>query len=124
MPNDESELEKYLSEFRPRQVRPLEMSKPVTSQWSGRLAAAAVVLLSVTAGLWYARHPWKTPLGAHQPVSRLDSRVEGARPNTIALTRLALENENEFEVELAAESRTVLPDFQGQQSTLRVLAKE
>jgi hypothetical protein len=40
------------------------------------------------------------------------------------LTKLALEDDHRFEAKLAAESRLVLPGFQGEQSMLRVFAKE
>lgn len=125
MQRDDKELEKYLSEFRPRPVRPLNVSRSATAGWIGRLAAAALVLLSVGGGLWHSRHTARAP---RAPVEaqrvRIDIRLEERRPNTIALTKLALENENQFEAQLDAESRTVLPDFQGQQGTLRVFAKE
>jgi hypothetical protein len=40
------------------------------------------------------------------------------------LTKLALEDPKRFEEQLEVESRQVLPDLQGQQSTLRALTKE
>jgi hypothetical protein len=118
MPNGENDLEKYLSEFRPRQVRTLPVVPSHARHWIGRLGAAALVVLSVGGGLWYARHTRKTPI-ANGPELGQDMR-----PNAIALTRLALENDKQFQEELAVECRTILPDFRGQRSTLSVLAKE
>jgi len=55
----------------------------------------------------------------------LSSTALGQRNlNAIALTRLALEDNELFEALLADKSRTVLPNFEGENSTLRVLAKE
>jgi hypothetical protein len=119
MPNGENDLEKYLSEFRPRRVRPLPVVPSHARHWIGRLGAAALVVLSVGGGFWYARHTRKTPIAATELVLGQDTR-----PNAIALTRLALENEKQFQEELAAESRTILPDFRGQRGTLSVLANE
>jgi hypothetical protein len=50
--------------------------------------------------------------------------VEERRPNAILLTKLALEDPKRFEEQLEAESQHILPDFGGQQSTLRILTKE
>jgi hypothetical protein len=44
--------------------------------------------------------------------------------SVIALTKLAATDPAQLDAELAAASRRVLPDFRGEQSTLRVLAKE
>lgn len=45
-------------------------------------------------------------------------------PTTLALTMLALTDNEKFETFLANESRSSLPSFQGKQSGLKVLAKE
>jgi|SRR5208283_2581603 len=125
MPIDDNDLEKYLGEFQPRAVRPLETSRPAAMAWMGRLAAAALLLLSVGGGLWYARHKRNTPREeAKLATVRVEARVEERRINPILLTKLALEDPKRFEEQLEAESRLVLPNLQGQQSTLRVLAKE
>ncbi|MSO23840.1 MAG: hypothetical protein EXQ58_11475 [Acidobacteria bacterium] len=44
--------------------------------------------------------------------------------NAIALTRLPLEDDEHYGALLADKSRTVLPSFEGESSTLRVLTKE
>ncbi len=125
MPKDDHELEKYLGEFQPRAVRPLKTSRPTPMVWMGRMAAAALVLLSVGGGLWYAQHKRNTPRAEVKSATvGVEARVEERRINPILLAKLALEDPNRFEEQLEAESRLVLPDLQGQQSTLRVLAKE
>jgi hypothetical protein len=125
MQQHDEKMEKYLNEFRPRAVRPLGGLRLAKKVWMGRLAAAALVLLSAGGALWYSRHAVKmsTPLVNAQRV-RIDFRFEEGRPNAMLLTKMALEDPKGFEQQLEAESRNVLPDLQGQQSTLRVLAKE
>lgn len=122
---DDNDLEKYLGEFQPRTVRPLETSWRTAALWKGRLAAAALVLLSVSGGLWYTRHERNKPRVAVKLATvRVEARGEERRINPILLTKLALEDPGRFEEQLEAESRDVLPDLRGQQSTLRALAKE
>lgn len=134
MQKDDQELEKYLSEFRPRGLRPLEIPRPATNAWIGRLAAAALLLFSVGGGLWYSFHDTKNRAlvdeqkenrpGVNERTVRLDARLGTLSPNSILLTKLALENDSQFNAELEAQSRRVLPDFRGEQSTLRAFAKE
>jgi hypothetical protein len=122
MPIDDNEMEKYLGKFRPRAVRPLETSRPMAMAWMGRLAAAALLLFSVGAGLCYARHERNTPRAeAKLATVRVEARVDEKRANPILLTELVLQDPKRFEEQLEAESQRVLPDLQGQQSTLRVL---
>jgi len=124
MPKDDNELEKYLAGFQPRAVRPLQSSRPMATVWWVRLAAA-LLLFSVCGGLWYARHKRNLQhVEVTTATARVEGRVEEPSVNPILLTRLALQNPKRFEEQLAAESRRVLPDLRGQQSTLRVLAKE
>src|SRR5271166_5945252 len=116
MPLDDNDLEKYLREFQPLAVRPLESSRQTANPWRGRLAAAAVVLLSVSGGLWYARH--KSDMRRAEvklQSSGGDAGVEERRGNAILLTKLALEDPKRFEEQIEDESQHVLPDFQGEQ---------
>ena len=125
MKRNDEQLEKYLSEFQPRSVRPLGAAQGATGKWTGWLAAAALVLVSVGGGLWYARTEKKivrTEISA--PRVRVEFRTVDGPPSSTTLTKLALEDPKRFEEQLDAESRQVLPDLQGQQSTLRVFAKE
>ncbi len=125
MPLDDNDLEKYLREFRPRAMRPLETARSVSIPWKGWLAAAALVLFSATGGLWYGRHNSSVPGAGVKPETfKAEARVEQRKTNTILLTKLALEDPKRFEEELEADSRRELPDLQGARSTLRVLTKE
>jgi hypothetical protein len=119
----DDELEKYLSEFRPLAVRRLERPRPAIAPWTKRLAVAAIVLICGSAGLWHAHHGHSSSSLATAPTIQIEVAVGTGRSNTFALTKLALEDEAQFEARLAAESRKVLPSFQGK-STLQVLSKE
>ncbi|MGP0019349.1 MAG: hypothetical protein ACLPHP_12320 [Candidatus Sulfotelmatobacter sp.] len=122
---DDDEVERYLGEFRPRSVRPLELPRPAAKAWMRRLAFAAAVLLCVGGGLWYGRHNVAAPTPSENPpTAQVENPAGTARPNPFALTKLALEDDRQFEAQLDADSRLVLPSFQGEQSSLRVFAKE
>ena len=121
----DEETEEYLEEFRPRAVRQLDLPHPTGTMWWKRLAAAAAVLASVGGGVWYARREAKPVRPEEEvPAARAEPRVEEHGLNTIALTKMAMKNDQLFEEQLEAESRKVLPDPRGERSTLRVLAKE
>ena len=125
MRRDDDDLERYLSEFRPRAVRPLELPKPATRAWTRRLAVAAVVLLCIGGGLWYGRRNVAAPTPSENlPTAQIQNPAVTGRLNSFALTKLALEDERQFETQLDADSRLVLPSFQGEQSSLRFFAKE
>jgi len=93
--------------------------------WPLRSVAAAVIFLVGGISLWYLSQETK---GVKDAISRRHilstTAVRTSNLNAIALTRLALENNEHFEALLADRSQTALPSFQGENSTLRVLAKE
>jgi hypothetical protein len=124
MQRDDHELEKYLRKFKPRDPRPLDVRPPLANAWIGRLAAAAIIAISVGGWFWYARYEARGP--ALQNVETQQREVLEVRqnPTAISLTKLALEDDKQFQAELEAQSRRVLPDFRGQQSTLNIFAKE
>lgn len=126
MRRDDDQLEKYMSEFRPRAVRPLDLPRPpAATTGMKRLAVAAMVLLCAGSGLWYVRRVGTIPSPAPQmPATQVEIPDATGRPNPFSLTKLALEDDRRFEAKLAAQSRLVLPGFQGDQSMLRVLTKE
>jgi hypothetical protein len=122
MLDSNNEFEKYLSDFQPRGVRPLEIAQTSPNVWLKRLAAAATVVISASA-LWIAGHTEnktipKPEVSASNSLPQTDST-----PNSIALTKMALEDPQQFEQVMDAASRNILPDLRGPQSTLRVLAK-
>ena len=120
----DEEVERYLAEFKPRRVRALEVpgNKRV---WPLRLVAAAVIFLVGGSSLWYLRQETQ---GVKDALSRRHvlptTAKRASNLNAIALTKLALEDNEHFEALLADRSQTALPSFQGENSTLRVLARE
>jgi len=120
----DEEVERYLAEFKPRRVRALEVpgNKRV---WPLRLVAAAVIFLVGGSSLWYLRQETQGVTDALSRRHVLPTTAKRASNlNAIALTKLALEDNEHFEALLADRSQTALPSFQGENSTLRVLAKE
>ncbi len=125
MPEDNRELEKYLSNFRPRDVRPLDLTTVTRTVWLKRLAAAATVLLAASAWLWYAGHEKKLEQERTNIMEpQKQAPVVEWKANTLVLTKMALEDPKRFEEQLNEESRRVLPDLRGQQSTLGVFAND
>ena len=121
--NDE-EVERYLSGFQPRPVRSLVVcprNQRVWPLWS--VAAVAIIVGGIS--FWYLRQ--ETTVTKHAPTVQQvwpSSAVLQDNLNAIALTRLALENDERFEKFLSDKSRTVLPGFQGENCAFRALAKE
>src|ERR1700739_2599285 len=125
MEQQNEKLESYLEEFKPRAVRGLELSQRARSFWQRRLAAAAVVLATIGGTLWYLQHEKKmSQIEVKKGEVQIELPMAEPELNSIALTKLALENPNEFEKRLQSESRRVLPNLWGEQSTLSVLTKD
>ena len=121
---DDENLERYLGEFRPRPVRPLEIPRRIETAQLWLVAAAATIFVGGVA-LWYLLPETRGTMDAPamQQV-RSGTGLRQSNLNAIALTRLALEDEAHFEEFLVDKSRRVLPSFQGENSALRVLTKE
>jgi hypothetical protein len=111
MINNDKNLENYLSEFRPRPLQPLDVPLVSRNLWLRRLAAAAVIVLCVGAGY-------------QQIHQRLIVEVIQRKSRNYLFTRLALADSQQFDRLLFSESPSVLPNLQGKDSTLRVLAKD
>ena len=125
MTKEDEQLERYLAEFRPRPIRKLVIPDQYPNLWLRRLAAAAIILLGAGIGLWLAvrpdsRAPQIVQVRQPSPIARPPRK----NLSSFALTKLALENSQEFDSYLLNESRNVLPSLQGEHSTLRILAKE
>jgi hypothetical protein len=123
-PYDE-EMERYLKEFRPQPIRALEVAPyPRRTLWRQLTAAAAVA--GCAGGLfWLARHELRlSEETANVRAPNVNVLKERRSRTTLALTALALADDEKFEALLAEESRKSLPSFQGEQSTLKVLAKD
>jgi len=112
MKQQDDTLERYLAEFRPRAVRNLEPSQRPASHWQRWLAAAAVVVCFLGTGYWQIRRG--RPVG----------KVVELKSQTFLLTRIGLRDKKMLDNFLTEQSRSVLPSFQGGNSTLHVLAKE
>jgi hypothetical protein len=124
MGTHDEEFEKYLSEFRPRAVRTLELPRLWAQAGPRWLATAAVLLICAGSGLWYGRRAERRVSPASEQIGHSGKTIRAARPSSFSLTKLALNDDAQFQAELAAESRMVLPNFQDPKSTLRVLIKE
>jgi hypothetical protein len=126
MKKNDEQFESFLREFEPREPRPL----PVTASdatWRRRLLAAAVVLLAGSGSLWLAMRrtsETKSPTTQNAPVPRPDATPAIPKLSLLALTRMAQDDPQKFDATLDAESRTILPGFQGKGSALAPLAKE
>jgi hypothetical protein len=114
--------ERYLKEFQPRAIRALAMAPRPGNILLSRVAAVAALLLTVSGLLWFT-HPVVSLLPTIPPPAV--TIMPAARyASTAALTSLALSDATKFETVLTEWSRESLPDFQGECSTLKVLAKE
>ncbi len=121
----DEEVERCLAEFQPRAVRALNVSAQTGSVWSLWLVAASAIILVGGVSFWHLRQETKDAKDAASMQQVLSSTALGqSNLNAIALTRLALEDDEHYEALLADKSRTVLPSFEGENSTLRVLTKE
>jgi hypothetical protein len=119
------EMESYLKEFQPKAIRKLEVATQRQNIFWRRLAAVAVVALCVGGGFWFARRgSTRSKEDANVQALKVGVTSERPYPTAFALTRLALADSDKFESLLAEESRKSLPGFQGEQSTLKVLAKD
>jgi hypothetical protein len=119
----DEEVERYLAEFEPRPVRALGVLPLNERIWAVRLVAAAVIVLIGGISLWYLGQETKRVKDALSRRHALPTTATSSL-NAIALTKLALEDNERFEALLADRSQTALPSFQGEDSMLRVLAKE
>jgi hypothetical protein len=130
--HENDDLEQYLREFQPRSIRrlvvPNQAALPsrarVEDPWLRALTMAAMVVLAGSFALWYgARQTGTPPESAAIQGTRPGEMRPARRISTVALTKLALEDSEAFDVLLARESQTMFPGMQGSRSALRVLAK-
>ena len=127
MENHDEQLEKYLSEFEPRRPRALPDPAVYRQVPLRRLAAAAAVAIALAASLWLVRkksEPSGGEFAAHTTADTSEAKSAAQPLSLLPLTQLALESPEQLDAELTRASLSVLPDFRGSESTLRVLAKE
>ena len=111
---NEKQFENYLREFQPKKPRALTALRAVPTKWR-RLAAAAAIVLVCGASLW---------TGLKEKQVEKNSEPAGAWKIRIVLTNRVLENPGSLEAALEEQTKGSLPRMDGQESTLRVLAKE
>jgi hypothetical protein len=119
------QTERYLKEFRPRAIRELHVppqSQPIL--W--RRWAAAAVLAGCAGGVfWFSnRESTRRKEGAITKEEKAVVIGQQQHLSTFAMTALALQDEKKFDTFLDQESRRSLPRFQGEHSSLKVLAKD
>ena len=122
----DDEMERYLRQFQPRAVRALELAPKVglTLRWR-LVAAAAGLALFAGSFLWVThRDAQRLPPTLNVRANKANGAGERQLESPLALTRLALSDNDKLESLLAEESRAELPSLQGEQSMLRALAKE
>src|SRR5258706_11076784 len=121
MDENDEQFENYLREFEPRGPRALEPKRqPALDSWR-RLAAAAGVMIALGTSVWLVLH--SSGRQQFQTVA-VDKATVHVPLSIVPLTKLAATDPARLDAELSAASRQVLPDFRGDKSTLRVLAKE
>jgi hypothetical protein len=125
--NLDEQFEKYLGEFQPRRPRALPEPAIHRQVWLRRLSAAAVAAIALGASLWFVSKKSKRSggeLGEKKTAAIRETKSTPQPLSLLPLRQLALENPDKLEDELTRASHRVLPDFRGDESTLRVLAKE
>jgi hypothetical protein len=126
MNGDEQKFENFLRGFEPRRPRPLPL---VTGMWPDgrRLAAAAVMLLAAGWSLWVGFRSYRTKFADLHPVTMQErGSVASAVPMTssVVLARAALEDQDQFDMQMNDIAPRTLPRFDRADSSLRALAKE
>jgi hypothetical protein len=125
MASHDDEMERYLKEFLPKAIRKLNVATHRQNIIWRRLAAAAAVALCAGGFFWFAqRELTRSKEAANVQAHKVDVTSQRQYRSTLALTKLALTDRDKFETLLVEESRKSLPGFQGEQSTLKVLAKD
>jgi hypothetical protein len=123
MESGDERFESYLREFEPRRPRALPTVTVARFDWR-RFAAAAVVFITLGGTTWLATHEKRMRGVEGMTRTGVNGQLTTSRITAFSLTRTALENPKQLDAELTEDSRRVLPNFQGKESTLRVLAKE
>ena len=116
----DEQLENFLREFQPRRLRALPGAQQV---WLMRfaMAGAAIAIFLLGGSLWFI-----LKRAAEPRVDLVEKTQEQTQPRLalLPLTRLALEDPARMDQMLSVASRGMLPNMQGGDSTLGVLAKE
>jgi len=123
----DEEIERYLSKFQPRAIRPLDIPRRNGNPQLRWLAAVAVLAFAGYVAL--SHRPRETSQSTGVLASRAIGEVlpgefrRSKQISTSALTELALDDVKAFDAVLNDESRSMFPNMRQEQSALRVLAK-
>ena len=122
---EDEQFENYLKGFRPVAPPALPAKRHrVTSRRLFAIAAGATATLAAT----FIIFSLLSRNGSHTPRTSVASGlIAGTKRSQIAapaLTKLALENPGAFDALMAERSHTQMPAMKGEQSALRILAKE
>jgi hypothetical protein len=126
MNEENQKFENFLRGFEPRLPRPLPVDSRSRYDW-GRLVAAAMILTAVGASLSLvfrsprARFADQHPAMAHESS---DTLINTPMMSSPTLTRAALADRGEFDIETNHIAPGTLPRFDRTDSSLRALAKE
>ena len=124
MENYDKEFEKYLTSFQPRRPRALPSQSTGRKTWPLRVAAATVLASAGVAGLWFAVHARKDVGDSNREMTPDHGELKPKKPSMVQLTKLAVENPEKLDALFDQESKKKISFQQGQESMLRVLAKE
>jgi hypothetical protein len=126
MSEDNLKFETFLRGFEPRRPEPLP---PAATAWhESRWLAAAAVALAVLGGLTWAelggiRRRGAERLSGVDLNSRSTTRTVPAL-SSVALTRMALEDGKQFDIQMNEMAQSTLPRCDRTSSGLRLLAEE
>ena len=127
MKEHDEQFENFLREFQPRRPRALPAPLAAKPIWPRRLAAAALIAVSLGISLWSLRRnspPHKDLIAAQETQVAPGAKSAPASLSLLPLTQLALEDPARLDAVLTEASRHVLPSLRGSESTLRALTKE
>ena len=119
----DEETERYLKEFRPREIREFGLvAQGRRVLWTPLIAAAALCAGGI---FWFARQASRhTNHVAYVQPPALSVTSGSHNRSIMSLTSLGSADIKRLEALLAEESRKSLPAFQGEHSSLKVLAKD
>src|SRR5882724_415033 len=121
----DEDTESYLNEFRPQTIRELEVAPRQRKVSRRQLTAAAAVVVCAGGIFWVTCRELKhSNEAANVQTPKVSLTSQRRHRTTVALTKLALSDNEGFETLLTEESRKSLPNFQEEQSALKILAKD
>jgi hypothetical protein len=124
-PNDE-QFEKYLKNFRPVDPEPLPVrtKKHAAGANSRSALAAFAVACLAAAALVLVVLPHSSQPTIDQAATTIPNNAQRNNMSTPALTKLALDDRAAFDKFTSEKVQMQFPSMKGEQSTLRILAKE